>query len=195
MTRTASEVRASLARRHYGPSIIGNMRRGDVAEDIVAAILEPSGWRLCPSDDGGGWDLEHADGTCMEVKNSAALQAWAGKPKRPHVPSFDIAPRAGRYESGVGYQKADAPIRYSQIYVFAYHGVTDAATADQCDPTQWTFYVLSTRELPDQKHISLNPIRKLAAKRGLGPYTVNSLAAGVELVRSMLRPHPLEEPK
>jgi hypothetical protein len=177
MNRTAAEVRASLAQRHWAPAITDNMKRGDVAEDIVVGILAPA-WRLC-SESAAAWDLEHANGTRMQVKNSAARQAWAPC-KHPASPGFSIKFQTGHWNNGIDWQKAEQPIRYSQIYVFAYHPVTDE-TADQCDPSQWKFYVVPTVWLPNSERISLKKVRELSPA-----YNENTLFDAVELVRNML---------
>ena len=55
--RSADDVRASLARRHWHPKIIDNALRGAVAEDIVADILAPD-WQLCVAG-WNAWDMQH----------------------------------------------------------------------------------------------------------------------------------------
>jgi hypothetical protein len=69
---TAAEVRAAAAKRHYEPKILDNADRGDIAEGIVAGILEPD-WEYCR----GGWsggDCEHRDGARLQFKQPAARQ-------------------------------------------------------------------------------------------------------------------------
>ena len=49
------------------------------------------------------------------------------------------------------------------MYIFAWNGEYDEDIADHRDTGQWKFFVVSARELPDQKSIGLGPLRRLCA--------------------------------
>jgi hypothetical protein len=181
MTRTAAEVRASLACRHWEPRIIDNALRGDVAEDIIDGVVAPYGWKLC-SAGWTGWDFEHSDGTLLQVKNAAAKQAWAPTEKGYTSPRFSISFKTGCWIDGTKWQKAEQPTRYANVYVFAWHPVTDA-TCDHCDPTQWRFYVVPTSRLPTSKTISLKDVEALSVVAS----TCDTLPAAVETARKERR--------
>lgn len=67
--------------------------------------------------------------------------------------------------------------RQASIYVFAWHGIVDQ-TADHRDVTQWEFYVLAERDLPNQHSIGLMPLRNLS--RSLN---ADALSGRVESIR------------
>jgi hypothetical protein len=165
------QIRAKVSARAFGNPVIQNDFRGLVAETIAESALEPT-WRCC-SGDWLGWDFEHLDGSKLEVKQSAARQTWTA-PKRPSPPTFDIRPRSGFY---VGSEWRAEVGRHANIYVFAYHPITDAS-ADQLDPAQWVFYVVAANRLPPNKTIGLTRVTSLASA---SPWEV--LFAAVEQVR------------
>ena len=74
--------------------------------------------------------------------------------------SFDIAPRTGYWSDG-GSKWVEQPGRPADIYIFAWHPVTEEQTADHRDPDQWEFYVVPEAELPPrQKTIALSRLSK-----------------------------------
>jgi len=174
---TAAEVRAAAFKRHYEPRILDNARRGDIAEEIVAGILDPD-WKYC----GGawaGWDFEHrGDGTRLQLKQSAALQTWTRKDV--YRPEFGIKWQKGYYANGIDWIQAPTATRYAHIYVFAWHGKTDE-TCDQADPAQWRFYAVPTTELPVTETVRL---AVLAEQRPADEQ--DTLAAAVEAARRNL---------
>lgn len=119
--------------------------------------LEPE-WEHC----GGDWaafDLVHpATGLRMQVKQSAARQSWHGDASPPPRPRYSIASKTGRWEGSAWIAE---PGRNADLFVFAWHPITDA-TADHRDPTQWRFHVVPQDALPTQGSISLNAVGRLA---------------------------------
>lgn len=158
----------------FGNPLITNINRGLVAEAIVALALEPE-WHWVSSDY-SGWDFERPDGVRLEVKQSAVLQSWNDNGSLSKA-SFDIAPRTGRYEGQIWVEEKG---RAAQIYVFAHHIISDQ-TADHKDPTQWEFYVIAASDLPNQKTISLNPLKSLCKSCGFDSLheRVNDVAAAI----------------
>jgi hypothetical protein len=73
--------------------------------------------------------------------------------------SFDIAARTGEYVDGAAW--VDGVGRNADIYVFAYHSVSDA-TADHREPKQWQFYVVLESALPAQKTLALSGVAALS---------------------------------
>lgn len=137
----------------FDTQVIQNNLRGLWAEAMVAELLAPE-WRYTGSD-WSGWDLEHPDGTRIEIKQSARDQSWGTSRQ---APSFDIKAVAGHYPDGVTYQRNTTGERLAHLYIFAWH-----EGSDQRDVEQWQFFVVASKDLPvGQKTIGLNGIRKLA---------------------------------
>ena len=124
---TVASVLAEVS-RPYSKRVMNNVHRSDYVEAIVALALRDSGWsRTEPWD---AWDCEHASGARLEVKQSAAAQAWASG-GRHSPPRFDIRPRTGYWdEEGEWVSKRG---RHADVYVFAWHGEPQE-TADQRGP-------------------------------------------------------------
>jgi hypothetical protein len=149
---TPEQIAARAAARAFGSRLVQNNLRSLVVEEMVEAALAP-GWQLC-SGDWQGWDLQHGDGSRLEVKQSTMLQTWM--PSEDPAPRFDIAPRTGYW---IGNTWHALPGRPAHIYLFAYHPITDE-TADHRDCRQWLFYVVRAELLPpDQKTIGLAVVR------------------------------------
>ena len=150
--------------RQYDRPIMNNVSRGNYVECMVACALG-TGWQLTWEKgwDWASYDCEHIEkGTKLEIKHSAAKQSWDRKGKLPHRRTvFDIAPRTG-YWSKDGATWIPRPGRVANIYVFAWHGRRDGQ-ADQRDPAQWRFLVVSERDLPvGQKSIGLAKLEEIA---------------------------------
>src|SRR5262245_51810593 len=154
---TADEIASRAAAAAFGKPLVENTLRGFLVEVIVDSAL-PSEWAWCGRD-WAGWDFVHADGTRLQVKQSAARQSWTGKPKKPSTPRFDIAPATGYWEEGTKW--IASPGRLAHIYLFAYHPITDD-TADHRDPAQWMFYVVPSPDLPVAKSITLARVGQLS---------------------------------
>jgi hypothetical protein len=176
------DVIAKVSQAAFGSPLVTNVLRGHVVEAIVALALEPE-WNWC-SADYSGWDFQRADGLRLEVKQCAARQSWhvilgTGEASKPSKPVFDVAARTGYWEGGA---KWIAKVgRLAHLYVFAHHGVF-ADHTDHRDPSQWQFYVVAARKLPDVKQISLNTIRDLAL-----PVPITSLADKVRVAASQIK--------
>ena len=147
----------------YQRRIMNNVERGDYVECMIACALGAE-WQLTSIDwDWAAWDCEHvASGARLEIKQSAARQSWDGETVPTRRPSFDIAPRKGFWpRSGNDWINFSNPCRLADIYVFAWHGVTDRH-ADQRDVAQWRFFVVSEQQLnPKQKSIALGSVEKI----------------------------------
>ncbi len=160
-----------LASRLFDRPVIQNQYRSAYIEAMIEPYLAPAGWRYT-GDDWGGWDFERDDGARLELKQSAAEQTWSGPRKLRTRGSFDIAPRTGYfYEGGTKYSATAG--RAAHAYVFAWNGSFGEAT-DHRDPSQWEFYVVPARQLPDgQKTIALSKIKRLAGP--VGPIKIEHL--------------------
>jgi len=94
----AETIITSAAQEAFGKPLVGNAIRSIISEAILNAALG-DGWKWAS----GGWakcDFIHQDGTCLEVKQSAALQIWHRPGDTPSKGQFDIAPRKGYYDDG-----------------------------------------------------------------------------------------------
>lgn len=159
-TTGTNSVIAKASSAAFGTPLVSNILRGHIAEAVVALALEPE-WTWCGADF-AGWDFERTDGLRLEVKQSAAQQTWISS--RPSNPSFDIAARTGYWEKGTIW--IARPGRQAHLYIFAYHGVY-GNNADHRDPSQWEFYVVAARSLPDQKRIGLKRVQTLTSAVGI----------------------------
>lgn len=150
-----AQIFNELINELFNRKIMGNLYRPHYVERLVVKALGP-GFSL-KSADWSGWDIEDVTGARIEVKQSAALQTWTGRDSlegRTTPGSFDIAPRTGYFEEGstiwVPYRG-----RPADVYVFAWHPLTDPAACDHRDPAQWRFFIVPTEKLPEnQKSIS-----------------------------------------
>jgi hypothetical protein len=175
---TADQIVARAADAAFGRPLIVNNLRGLVVEVIVDSVLS-SEWIWCAGD-WAGWDFEHADGTRVQVKQSAAKQSWTARPKQASSPRFDISSSTGHWEEGAKW--VASPGRLAHIYLFAYHPILED-TADHRDPAQWTFYVVPTPDLPVAKTISLARIAQLSDS-----LRIDAVAPALETARQANRP-------
>lgn len=159
-----------LVDRVYNQPLIGNVERGAYVEcliELALSDLRPP-WRLTDNT-WASWDLWQEESHArIEVKQSAALQAWSGSNDAPSgaPPSFDIAPRSG-YWGADGWVESEPPQRPADLYVMAWHAETDQSIADHRLPDQWRFYVVPEHRLPPgQKRIGLGPLSRLAEACG-----------------------------
>ncbi len=141
-----------------------NSWRGDYMECMIALVLGDD-WILPweNGEDWASWDIEHRNGARIEVKQSAARQTWHLDYMAPHrYPNFDIAPRTG-YWTERGNRWVDSPGRSADIYIIAWHDERAVDIANHTDPGQWRFYVVASRDLPEnQKTIGLRTLKKLS---------------------------------
>ncbi|MDC1362090.1 hypothetical protein N8203_03190 [Crocinitomicaceae bacterium] len=135
-------------------NLIENRTRGILAEFIVKNALE------IISDTRKEWDeydLESNTGKKLEIKSAAYLQSW--EQENYSKISFGIAPTYGT-DNYDGTKK-----RWSDYYIFCLLKNKDQNTINPLDVSQWTFFVLSTEILneqrPLQKTIGLNSLMKL----------------------------------
>lgn len=143
----------------FGKPLIANNFRGLLVEAIVAEALGQQ-WKWV-SADWAAWDFERADGTRLEVKQSAALQSWH-RPDSPIAsPRFDCAARTGSWDGPKWFPDRR---RFADIYIFAYHSETDIEAADHRNPAQWRFFIVPEKLLPNQKTIALSRIKAVGAE-------------------------------
>ncbi|BDI61877.1 hypothetical protein [Qipengyuania nanhaisediminis] len=162
-------LKSRLMSALFDAPLVNNAFRGTLVEAMLAQVLELE-WQWC-SADWASHDFENADGLKLEVKQSTALQSWHEPGLRPNRGRFDIKARTGRYE---GARWIEAPGRAAQIYVFAWHGITDPLRADHRDPSQWQFHAVKAVDLPEQKSIALSRVAALVE-----PCSINEIAARV----------------
>ncbi len=151
--------------QNYNTRLMNNVDRGRYVQAMISFALEDAWHPTSEQWDWAPWDLEHAFGMRMEIKQSAALQPWSVilDAPRPRLPRFDIAHRERHYTKGGGRWPVYIPGRPSHIYVFAWHPETDPTIADQRRSEQWRFYVIPRDLLPGvQRTIGLNPVRRLS---------------------------------
>ena len=175
MRRIASKRTLASVFARYDRRVMNNIDRAAYVECLVATLLEPA-WSLtwATGYDWAPWDLEHRDGTRLEVKQSAARQTWHEKQEDivAKPPRLDIAPRTGYWDRTSKW--IPKPGRHADLYVFAWHPETRKCLADQRVPEQWTFYVVRTIRLPAKRGIGLKRLRCLAE-----PLGAKSLASGI----------------
>ena len=163
----------------YDQRLIDNVDRGPYVECMIALALSPA-WVL----PGGVWnayDLEHSEsGARMEVKQSAVRQITTEEhSEKPSPPTFSIALK--KVLMGLEWTELDPPRRVADLYVFAWHPIADENAADHRRADQWEFYVVREDALPNQKTITLNPIKERAQ-----PVGYDGLADAVEKARAGL---------
>ena len=154
-----------LVNTYYGSQLINNVDRGHYVECMIVLALGEE-WHLTSEQRGWApWDIERNDGARLEVKQSAALQTWSlahdAPPRR--TASFDIAFRKEPWTKGGDYPHY-LPGRPADLYVFAWHPIMDHEVADHRSAEQWRFFVIPERKLPDQKTVSINRVKNLAAE-------------------------------
>lgn len=140
--------------------VLTNTQRGILAEHIVAKALEIDSTKRVEWE---AYDLITKEGLKIEVKSSAYLQSW--KQNGLSKISFGIQATKACNPSTNEYSKEQ--IRQADVYVFCLLHHKEMATVNPLDLTQWTFYVLATKELndkvPNQKSIGLSGLHLLGA--------------------------------
>ena len=182
MSNAVQEQALQTVRDRYDRPVMNNIQRGDYVECLVAELLGPE-WTLpwTTGYDWAPWDLEHGDGTKIEIKQSAARQTWHKcESFEPTPPQFDIAPRTGYWDREGEWK--DEPGRPADIYIFAWHPEARKDIADQRMPEQWVFYLIRATALPEsQRRIALSGVKE----KGAPPVDSDSLAAAVaELLKT-----------
>ena len=132
-----------------------NNARGYLAEFLVAKPVGSTGLRI-------EWDPYHVlapDGTTIEVKTSAYLQAW-DQYKLSTIQFTGLRSRIWSTEGGL----TPTPTYNADVYVFA---IQTARTHEEYNPllaSQWRFHVLPKRKVEDlgQDSIGLATLERLA---------------------------------
>lgn len=153
--------------------LVSNATRGVLAEYIVALAL--GGPTEPVRREWDAYDLRLADGTKVEVKSAAYVQAW--KQARPSTIIFQVGKR--RWWDAETGMSSDEPTRHADVYVFALFKNQDRDSLDPLNIAQWEFYVLPTRALNErtrsQHSITLPSLRRLSG----GPLAFDKLASAV----------------
>lgn len=140
--------------------ILSNSTRGVLAEFIVAKALNVNVSHT--RNEWDAYDLITSEGIKIEVKSSAYLQTWP-QTKYSKI-SFSIS-TAKPWDWSVD-KRSENSIRCADIYVFCLLEHLDKATINPLNLNQWKFYVLSSKQLNDEKHlqksISLNSLKSIA---------------------------------
>lgn len=127
---------------HYEQRLMNNVHRSEYIKFMVVITLGDE-WQL--TEPWEEFDCQHKSGKRVEIKQSAAVQAWDSKEevvRRPN-PQFDIKPPGS-----------------TDLYVYAWHG-EEGDHADLRNPDQWQFFVVAERDLPNQQSISLNRLKEI----------------------------------
>ena len=137
--------------------LIENRTRGILAEFIIKKALDIQSNNRIEWDN---FDLISKDGKRLEVKSAAYIQSWNQK-KYSEI-KFSISPTVGTKEN----PKYDGTKkRWADYYVFCLLKNKDQKTINPLELSQWTFFVLSTQTLnqqkPEQKTIGLNSLLQL----------------------------------
>lgn len=160
-------------------NLLGNTLRGHFAEFLVASALGTAdGTRI----EWDSFDVVTRGGLRVEVKSSAYVQAWKGRPSRI---SFNIAEsKPWSWEQN----RLGETARNSQLYVFCLFGETDEMSADATNLSQWQFYVVPTRTVTQafgtQKTIGLAALRRL----GVRPVDYSHLLETVSVLKRQISP-------
>jgi hypothetical protein len=142
--------------------LVSNATRGILAEYLVACAL---GLNDGVRKEWDAYDLKTEDGLKIEVKSAAYIQSWFQR-KLSQI-SFSIRPTlAWDYETNL---QAKVKKRQADIYVFCLLHHKDKSTINPMDMSQWTFYVVSKKQLenlfPERKSITLGKLTKLRPKK------------------------------
>ena len=133
--------------------IVGNTDRGNLAEFLVSRALNIT---TDVRNDWEDFDLITEDGTKIEVKSSAYVQAW--KQRRIYPPRFSIKKTLPTWDYA-----STTKQRYADVYVFCLLAHLDKETINPMDVAQWEFYALRTdaieRDFGDAQSISLRDLR------------------------------------
>lgn len=125
----------------FGSPVMNTVLRAIIVEAMVSSALtadwqwSSADWALC--------DFRHADGTRLEVKQSASRQSWHTANRKPSRALFDIAVRTQAWD---GKRRVASTGRNADIYVFAHHPVM-GPECDHREPGQRRFHVIPAAEL------------------------------------------------
>ena len=132
-----------------------NNARGYLAEFLVAKAVGSTGLRI----EWDPYDVLAPNGTTIEVKTSAYLQAW-DQYKLSTIQFTGLRSRIWSTEGGL----TPTPTYNADVYVFA---IQTARTHEEYNPllaSQWRFHVLPRQTVEDlgQESIGLATLEKLA---------------------------------
>ena len=137
--------------------LIENRTRGVLAEFIIKKALDINSEKRVEWDN---FDLITNKGKKLEIKSAAYIQSWEQK-KYSEI-KFGISPTVGT-KSNPKYDGIKK--RWTDFYVFCLLKNKDQETINPLDLNQWTFFVLETKILnenkPEQKTIGLNSLMEL----------------------------------
>ena len=137
--------------------LIENRTRGILAEFIIKKALDINSEKRVEWDN---FDLITNKGKKLEIKSAAYIQSWEQK-KYSEI-KFGISPTVGT-KSNPKYDGIKK--RWTDFYVFCLLKNKDQETINPLDLNQWTFFVLETKILnenkPEQKTIGLNSLMEL----------------------------------
>ena len=180
--------------KQYDRAVMNNTSRAAFVECLVARTLG-DGWEHHCVDGLGwaAWDCYHKSSTRLEIKQSAARQLWHTEEISPnHSARFDIKPRKGYWPPDLGDDGAwiDKPGRFTDIYVFAWHGERKKKTCDHRDANQWCFYVAKEQMLPKtQKTIGISSLEEIAKVCDISELqaTVEDSMSEIEVLKATLQ--------
>ena len=150
--------------RQFERRIMDNVLRGQYLECLVAELIGPEWaltWEL--EKDWCAWDLEHQEHDVrVEIKQSAARQAWHDKiPSKTATPRFSVKQPKQSW-NGAKMVDVEPGTHLADIYTFAWHGESKSGVADHRNSTQWRFYVIASKQLPEaQSSVGLAVLDKL----------------------------------
>ena len=138
--------------------LVSNATRGILAEYLVATAL---GLHKEIRKEWDSYDLKTPSGTRIEVKSAAYIQSWFQR--NFSTITFGIRPTlAWDYKTN---KQAKDKIRQANVYVFCLLHHKNQDSINPMDLSQWTFYVISTKQLEQTYHgrksITLPKLKKL----------------------------------
>lgn len=153
--------------------LVSNASRGVLAEYLVTSAL---GLNHGTRNEWEAYDIRTKNGLKIEVKSAAYIQSWFQR--KLSTISFSIKPTLSwDYETNL---QAKEKKRQADIYVFCLLHHKDKETINPMNLAQWTFYVITTKQLekirPERKSITLEKLKKLNPKA----YEFKSLKEGIE---------------
>lgn len=142
--------------------LVANTTRGLIAEFLVTKAL---GKGDSPRAEWDAFDVSTNSGLRVEVKSGAYLQSW--EQRSLSEIRFSIKPTQGWDASSNTISEERK--RQADVYVFCVLHHLDPETLDPLNLTQWSFYVLSTKQLNaklgEQKTVGLSRLRNIGARQ------------------------------
>jgi hypothetical protein len=138
--------------------LVGNVRRGILAEYIVAEALNLTDKVRTEWD---AFDLLTEKGLKIEVKSAAYIQSWRQK----DYSKIRFSIRKTKYYDENTIIETQEPKRQADIYIFCLLKHKVQETLDPLDLEQWNFYILPTniidKEMKGNKEITLKKLLNL----------------------------------